>query len=282
MKKTMLYFDLHEQEKPKTSNEELDKRIDEMFQHADYCFKSSLKTDCEEEMWLHYYVLGKIEEKNNCLKALYYYDLADKCLYLTNACYPFKINYNNQQNLSIEALEIHYRIHACALKGILSGKKIKVKALSKIRMYLSSALRSPFVKMTEKDKNATEHPFNKQEHAEGIFNVLCDLLDLTTERVDHKEDQIKMAIINLCILGLKRCIIRFQNHYRSYYRLAHYYFVIGNFKAAKSILLDSFDDIDILSGKKTTLPGLFYDRKPNNFFNGVWRYLSVNQYFLKR
>ena len=271
MKKTTLYFDLYQQEKPKTSVEELDKRIEEMFQHAEYCFKSSLKTECDEEIWLNYYVLGKIAEKHSVLKALHYYDLADKHLYLNGACYPDKINYYNPKYLSVEALEVHYRIHACALKSLLSGKKLKIKALSKIKIYLLSALRSPFVKRSEKDKNATEYHFDKNEHTEGIFNFLSDTIDLTIERVENRESEIKMTIINLCIFGLKRCLIRFQNHYRSYYRLAHYYFVIGNFQNARSVLLDCFDDVDILTASKTAIPGLFNDRKSNNFFNGIWR-----------
>ena len=271
MKKTILYFDLHEQEKPRTKVEDLEKRIEEMFDHAEYCFKSSLKTDCEDEAWLHYYVLGKIAEKHNALRALHYYDLADKHLYLTGACYPEKINYYNPKHLSVEALEIHYRIHACALKSLLSGKNPKIKALTRTKTYLLSALRSPFVKRSEKDKTAAAHPFSETEHAEGVFNCLSDLIDMTIEKVENREADIKMTIINLCIFGLKRCLIRFQNHYRSYYRLAHYYFVIGNFAAARSVLLNSFEDIDILTGTKTPIPGLFQDRKSNNFFNGIWR-----------
>ena len=271
MKKTVLYFDLHEQEKPRTPIVELDKRIEEMFLHASYCFTSSLETDCDEEMWLHYYVLGKIAEKENTLKALHYYDLADKCLYLAGACYPEKINYYNQQHLSIEALEVHYRIHACALKSLLSGKKMKIRTLSKIKTYLLAALRSSFVSRKEKDKNTSGHKFDKNEHAEGVFNCLSDVVDLTIERVENRESECKMTIINLCIFALKRCLIRFQNHYRSYYRLAHYYFVIGNFQAARNILLNQFDDVDILTGNKTIVDGLFFDRKSTNFFNGIWR-----------
>ena len=103
MKKTVLYFDLYQQAKPATAVDELEKRIEEMFQHAEYCFRSSLKTDCEEEAWLHYYVLGKIAEKHDALEALHYYDLADKCLYLTGACYPEKINYYNPKHLSVSS-----------------------------------------------------------------------------------------------------------------------------------------------------------------------------------
>lgn len=61
-----------------------------------------------------------------------------------NATYPNKINYYNPQHLSVEALEIHYRIHASILKYLelhegkpipsSIGKMLK-KCLDSSRMY---------------------------------------------------------------------------------------------------------------------------------------------------
>lgn len=88
-----------------------------------------------DERWLQYYILGKIAEKKKKEPAEYlqyyltvrvcefylvlYYLFAFQAITLldeNNAQYPDKINYNNPQHLSVEALELHYRINASILK----------------------------------------------------------------------------------------------------------------------------------------------------------------------
>lgn len=71
-----------------------------------------------DERWLHHYMLGKIAEKKKQDPGAYldHYSQAAKFLFENKATCPLKINYSNPQHLSVEALEIHYRIHASILK----------------------------------------------------------------------------------------------------------------------------------------------------------------------
>ncbi|KAF5296187.1 hypothetical protein FQA39_LY12641 [Lamprigera yunnana] len=81
-----------------------------------------------DERWLHNYMLGKVAEKRRKepVEYLQHYLTAAALLSENNATYPDKINYHNPQHLSIEALEIHYRIHASILKylELHEGKNI--------------------------------------------------------------------------------------------------------------------------------------------------------------
>ncbi|XP_076263012.1 calcineurin-binding protein cabin-1-like isoform X2 [Rhynchophorus ferrugineus] len=72
----------------------------------------------QDERWLQYYILGKIEEKKRKEPSVYlnYYLEATSLLNENKATYPEKINYNNPQYLSVEALELNYRVHASILK----------------------------------------------------------------------------------------------------------------------------------------------------------------------
>ncbi|XP_023953974.2 calcineurin-binding protein cabin-1-like [Bicyclus anynana] len=82
---------------------------------------SSCDTDkCNEESWLLYYMLGKVAEKRNKPPSVYlnFYLQGIKNLQEAGATYPSKINYNSPSHLSIEVLELHYRIHATILKYI--------------------------------------------------------------------------------------------------------------------------------------------------------------------
>lgn len=92
--------------------------------HKELSNEDALVEDLEEgqhdERWLYQYMLGKISEKRKDPPSVYltHYLESAKCLYENNATYPFKINHSNPQNLSIEALEIYYRITASIIKYI--------------------------------------------------------------------------------------------------------------------------------------------------------------------
>ncbi|XP_044767142.1 uncharacterized protein LOC123323022 [Coccinella septempunctata] len=81
-----------------------------------------------DERWLHYYILGKIAEKKQSEPNEYlgYYITASQLLHENNATYPEKIAYNSPQHLSVEALELHYRMNASILKylELHEGKEI--------------------------------------------------------------------------------------------------------------------------------------------------------------
>jgi hypothetical protein len=272
--------------------DELEEKRNEMLKFTQYCFESSLHTHADEEMWLHYYLLGKVHEKFDVLKALDYYDLADKHLYLSGASYPKRISYS-PQSLSLEALEVHYRIHAAVLKCILRENKISVRRLSRMKMHLLNALRSPFARGVSKDDKSAGNMLNsfgerfELHHLSQLDNhtieelvrrtpqdVLCvvdDVVNVTCDRVSGKPNDIKITLVNLCLIAFKRCLSRFNNHYKSLYRLAHYFYNAGNSDMAKNVFMNCFEYNDLVTGNKCTISGLFYERKPSNFFNGIWR-----------
>ncbi|ODM96024.1 Calcineurin-binding protein cabin-1 [Orchesella cincta] len=74
------------------------------------------------------------------------------------------------------------------------------------------------------------------------------------------------SVIAMCLKAMEECISRYPSHFKSYYRLAHTYIVfLKDAKRAKEYLMGS----PTLSQRKIT--GLFGDKKPTNFFNGIWR-----------
>lgn len=79
--------------------------------------EKSKKSD-DDEKWLYHYMLGKVAEKRKEAPNIVidHYLTSAKYLYEHNATYPFKISFSNPQNLSLEALEIFYRITAAIIK----------------------------------------------------------------------------------------------------------------------------------------------------------------------
>ncbi|XP_065224975.1 calcineurin-binding protein cabin-1-like isoform X2 [Planococcus citri] len=76
------------------------------------------KEECQDERWLHHYMLGKIAEKNEEKPSVYldHYLKAMKFLEQNGAEYPSRILYSSPQYYSVEVLEIYYRTHTTILK----------------------------------------------------------------------------------------------------------------------------------------------------------------------
>ena len=112
--------------------ERLEKEKERMLDIAHDCFiaadKASLTAmekgtgDDQDERWLHYYMLGKVAEKRfkPFSELIEHYQRAAQLLEESSAAYPRKITYNTPPQLSVEALEIHYRIHSQCLKTLMS------------------------------------------------------------------------------------------------------------------------------------------------------------------
>lgn len=108
----------------------MEEKKDQCLKIASDCFttveqstnRSNAEDDAEshEEKWLYHYMLGKIAEKRKEQPEIYidHYIKASRCLYENNASYPFRICHSNPQNLSIEALEVYYRITSSIIKYI--------------------------------------------------------------------------------------------------------------------------------------------------------------------
>lgn len=93
-----------------------------------------------DERWLQHYILAKIAEKHQKEPSEYleHYYKAAKLLEENNASYPERINYNNPQHLSLEALEVFYRINASVLKylELHEGKDISLALGKTFKRYL--------------------------------------------------------------------------------------------------------------------------------------------------
>lgn len=82
-------------------------------------------------------------------------------LYENNAQYPRRVSHKTPQNLSIEALEVHYRIHASILKYLEQheGKPLKKSLGQLFRWHLKNCSEGPFMKYQSKlnDKKKEEN-----------------------------------------------------------------------------------------------------------------------------
>lgn len=102
--------------------------------------------DAHDEKWLYHYMLGKISEKRKeqLTVVLEYYIQSAKFLYESNATYPFRISFTTPQNLSLEALEIFYRITASIIKYV-EQHRIIPRCIGKYFLkILKESMSSPF------------------------------------------------------------------------------------------------------------------------------------------
>lgn len=120
-----------------------------------------------------------------------------------NACYPDKISYTNPQHLSLEALEIHYRIHASILKylELHEGKPI----LSTVGKMFKKCLNSASLpkknynkeqKVVENDKK-TEPEINDQLISKDVKECIDDLIQKVQQQEETKPTEDTTTVISL-------------------------------------------------------------------------------------
>ncbi|XP_077986101.1 calcineurin-binding protein cabin-1-like [Glandiceps talaboti] len=131
----------------------LKSKREEMLELARKCFGKAkdCEGDGEEEEWLIHYMLGKIAEKQRRPPQVYleHYKQAANHLYEDDASYPRKIHYHNPPDLAMEALEVHFRLHASVIK--LLGDSDAVSVDYKIlEDYILEATGGPFAKGQQK------------------------------------------------------------------------------------------------------------------------------------
>lgn len=192
-----------------------------MLDVAQECFTAANKAwhanDGEhDERWLHHYMLGKIAEKRKQEPASYleHYNKAGKLLFENKATYPLKINYSNPQHLSMEALEIHYRIHASLLKYLeLHEDKPLSRSVGRIfQKYLRDSNNGLFtnpVNSNEKTPESQKRPACESESPvikrrrlsefsifEDVNNAMEDMLKIVTDNEENKkqDDDVVMII----------------------------------------------------------------------------------------
>lgn len=263
-------------------------KLEDVLALAKNCFERVNEIDVfNEETWLSYYMLGKISEKlkHDLLTILEYYEQAYLCIYLDKASYPRKITYYNPPYLSIEALEIHYRIHSCILKYLLNNKKFSARMLRHLKLFLINVDKSPFVlrKVYGKKPNGSRHNELNSEEEQQIVDLMNDMLLLVAERETKFDVNLaRKELISMCIKSIKKCLSRYNAHYKSHFRLAHYYYTVEDHNTAKAILcggtqnkqnplLRFEDDSNKPNSNPGYISGLFMERKSSNLYNGIWR-----------
>lgn len=262
-----------------TDTQKLEKRHKHLYNLSKKCFKSANSLCQSEEIWLHYYMLGKIYEKVDTFKALEYYCKADAQLFIEGASYPKKISYHNPPDLAYEAMEVHYRIHSSALKFLLTTQELTQDHMDSLKEILLNALRSPFVEY-EGVQNPKDHMARSVQRDVGL--LVDDLVDSVCNEAEFDE------LIFMSLHGMKRCLIRCDKNFKALYRLSFYYQKIRDARMAQDILLvrEMKTDRRIMNllSRKPGIPEyqaappdlkgvdtLFKDRKIGNLFFNIWR-----------
>ncbi|XP_054714787.1 LOW QUALITY PROTEIN: calcineurin-binding protein cabin-1-like [Uloborus diversus] len=167
----------------------LKKKKLEMLQVAEKCFRNANHCDDggePEEAWLHHYMLGKICEKKGEGPTVFldHYKKALMYLHEDFARYPQKILYHNPAELSIEALEVYYRVHASCIKFLWKHENsgFDLSTLKIIRKCLKEVSNSPFAHFQEKCKKEYTYSSSASEPDDSVVHV--PLVEPTSQ-VDH-------------------------------------------------------------------------------------------------
>lgn len=167
------------------------------------------------EEWLHHYMLGKIKEKLNhpIMETLNHYLKSITYLQKNNATYLKRLTYKTKGNFSVESNEVYYRIYALVLKRIDRLEiRSNVEELKSISSFLESIMDTKFVKI--------HNDFQLEE----ISLFLIELFKANSKQIYEVEhDDLFVKSVCICIAGLNQILKRFSQHYRSMYRLAHFY-----------------------------------------------------------
>lgn len=137
--------------------------VDQFNANANEEEASSHADNSQDEKWLYHYMLGKIDEKRKDPPntVIDHYLQSAKYLYEHNATYPFKINFTSPQNLSLEALEIFYRITAVIIKYVEQHSTITRATGKYFVKVLKQLSTSPFA-MNQAKINGSKHCCDKR------------------------------------------------------------------------------------------------------------------------
>lgn len=259
----------------------LESRHSHLYSVAERCFKSANELCQSSEVWLHYYMLGKIYEKLDPFKALIHYHKADAQLFYEGASYPKKISYHNPPDLAYESMEVHYRIHSTALKYLLDCPDITQQDMNRLKSFLLNAQRSSFVEL-EGSPDPRRQMNSSQQIDKDVRLLLSDMEDNICNEAEFDE------LVFMCLHGMKRCLVRCDKNFKALYRLAYYYRTIHDSGMASEILMTREMQTDrrirTLLSRKPGVPefraappdlqgidSLFKDRKLGNLFFNIWR-----------
>jgi hypothetical protein len=173
-----------------------------------------------EEEWLNQYMFGKIKEKLSpecLLEILEHYKSSYDHLEVGGVVHPKRLTYKNKSS-SFESNEIFYRIYALTLKRIQHFAK-DTQYLANLLVFLKQIIASKFVQV-HNDLNLEEVSSFLESNIFSKSQMLSQLPDRETF----------CKCVCICIAGLNQILKRFSQHYRSLYRLAHFYSSFLDFK----------------------------------------------------
>lgn len=137
--------------------------------------------------------------------------------------YLKRISYKSKSCDNLECNEVIYRIYALTLKR-LPAFNTSEESMRTLLTFLESIVQVKFVKAHDDFNVAdTEKFLVNQVFAKSKF----------VHSVPNKDVFIKCVVI--CIAGLNHILKRFSQHYRSLYRLAHFYSKFLDIKVFKAI-----------------------------------------------
>ena len=251
-----------------------------------------------DERWLLLFMIGKIKEKQGqpLLTCLEFYQKSIGYLRKNKVVIPRKINYNNPQDFSIEALEVYYRIHASILKNISKAEREKkvipedqcrkfyeiMKETQLDPIFTTNSNKPKIERFSNKRKLAkTDESAAKMTRADEtsttIMRDVVEVMDTMIDEIEFINDVSKFSMENiakLCLQALEDVVFHFFHHFKSLYRMAYYLHhttsPLHNPARVRQLLLAGLTD------KSAPCPGLFGGRKLNMIFNEVWR-IPVNE-----
>lgn len=114
-------------------------------------------------------------------------------------------------------------------------------------------------------------PFQFSHPQLALLALCCQFIEVWyftlwfTVTVDHYE------LVRHCLIALEECVLRFPQHYKSLYRLTHFYFhskFHRNISKCQDLLLGTYKCLP-MEGRSASasFQGLFADRRSSNFFN---------------
>lgn len=206
-----------------SSTSSSDKSTQETKQSSKSKLKASHQDDDEdqnEEEWLYHYMFGKIKEKlgYNLMECLQDYKISSNLLERNKPTILKKCTYKSRSCWYVELNEVHYRIYALTLKRIedIMHDTDQMRLLSS---FLEALTESSFV---------SAHGDLKLEETTNMMQQFLFDHSQLIETIPNKDLFINCVCI--CVAGLNQILRRFPQHYRSLYRLAHFYSNCLDFK----------------------------------------------------
>ena len=279
---TMTSFCTRQQKIYKDSEEQLFSKLKEKApiylkyasEYYDKALKLMVAQDEPDEMWLLHFMKGKILEKEHlpiqdCLKE---YEKALDKLLEQNATLPKKISYNSPAELSLELLEVYYRIHATILKYEFAvNLPIPKDDITYIGELLQKVDSSKIFAGGNNSTLDTKQKDDKLQLESDSSEPPAKVL-----KTDEITDSLSWnQVATKCIEALESIIKRFPQHFKSVHLVSRYHLKTST----------NLKDVDkaqkylwtlrgqVISGTKISnfYFALFGERKSNNLFNGIWR-----------